>query len=409
MMITKRIKDALRALYYTTRAAALVGLSPFVSWRSPRFDPDQIKKILVIRLDRLGDLALTLPLLAALKQRWPSAELTVLCRDAVAPLLQAQPEVDRAIVVRRTKGRSARLLRRDERAWMLRQLRADQFDLVIDPFSGEELDSAWIAWQTGARHRLGFSLRGRGLFFTRSVAPNPAHSFLEQQQALAAAIGVELRVERPRLVVTADERTAAAGRLRDSGLDPARPIIGIHPGGYYPTQRWPLGRFLALAKRLVEEDHHQVVFFGTRAEERLIAHIGMPVGVKMAVCFGLELREFIALLSVCRLMVCNNSGPLHVATALGLPTVSTIGPTDPVRWWPVGDGHQVVRKSLWCSPCQEGECPLGTQECLMTISVEEMLAAVRAQAAGLDKASVAIPIGASNGETRTVSDIRRGS
>jgi heptosyltransferase-2 len=143
-----------------------------------------------------------------------------------------------------------------------------------------------------------------------------------------------------------------------------------------------LSRYLELAKRLDQQARLQVVFFGTRAEERLIAQVGTMFGAKAAVFFGLELREFVALLSRCRLVVCNNSGPLHIATALGVPTVSTMGPTDPIRWWPEGDEHLVVRKPLWCSPCEEGVCPLGTHDCLMSISVDEMLAAVSEQLTG---------------------------
>jgi lipopolysaccharide heptosyltransferase II len=391
-VIRKRLKDAAKWLYYAVRTLVLWLVWPlFVrpsAHPSMLMNADAVRRIAVIRLDRLGDLVLTLSLLRALKRRWPSAEVTLVCREAIAPLAQAQPEVDRLMTVRGISGhlggRAGRLLEQDERLQLQARLRAECFDLVIDPFNGEELETALLAWHSRARYRAGFSTAGRGLFFTHVAVARAERSFLHQQQALAAAIGVELDPEeRPRLMVTPAERDAAQARLRREGLDPTRPIIGIHPGGYYPSQRWPLGRFLQLARLLERERQWQVAFFGTRAEERLIAQIGMKVGQRVAVFFGLELREFIALMSECRVMVCNNSGPLHLASALGVPTVSTMGPTDPVRWRPVGQGHLVVRKPVWCSPCGEGQCPLGTHACLMAISVEEMLAAVDDQVADM--------------------------
>jgi len=385
-VINKRLKDGVRGCYYALRALGLWLLLPLFARRASPFDADRVRRIAVIRLDRLGDLALTLPLLAALKRRWPSAELTLVCREAVAPVAQAQPEIDRLMTVRGVSGRTGSVLDRDERMSLRARLRAERFDLVIDPLCGEELEAALLAWHSRARYRLGFSTAGRRLFFTHAASARGKRSFLAQQKALASAIGLELDPdERPRLRVTPAEREAALTRLCREGLDPARPIIGIHPGGYYPSQRWPLGRFLQLAGRLERERQWQVAFFGTRAEERLIAQIGMEAGQRVAVFFGLELREFIALMSCCQLMVCNNSGPLHLASALGLPTVSTMGPTDPIRWRPVGPGHLVVRKPLWCSPCGEGLCPLGTHACMTAITVEELFEAVNEQMAAVGR------------------------
>lgn len=385
-MIRKRFKDAVRRCYYALRSLGLWLLLPLFAGRRLTFEADRVNRIAVIRLDRLGDLVLTLPLLTALKRRWPSAEVTLLCREAVAPLAHAQPEIDRLMTVRGASDRAGKVLDRDERMSLCTRLRAERFDLLIDPFHGEELETALLAWHSRARYRLGFSIAGRRLFFTHTAAARKGQTFGQQQQALASAIGLELDPDdQPCLRVTPAEQEMARTRLRREGLDPTSPIIGIHPGGYYSSQRWPLGRFLKLAGLLERERQWQIAFFGLRAEERLIAQIGMKSGQRSAAFFGLELREFIALMSCCQLMVCNNSGPLHLASALGLPTVSTMGPTDPIRWRPVGQGHVVVRKPLWCSPCGEGRCPLGTHICMMAISVEEMATAVDEQMAELSR------------------------
>lgn len=385
-MIRKRVRDAVKRCYYALRTLGLWLLLPLFAGRRLTVESDQVRRIAVIRLDRLGDLVLTLPLLTALKRRWPMAEVTLLCREAVAPLAQAQPEIDRLMTVKGVSDRAGKVLDRDERMSLWTRLRAERFDLLIDPFHGEELETALLAWHSRARYRLGFSTAGRRLFFTHTATARKGQTFLQQQQALASAIGLELEPDdQPRLRVTPAEQDAARTRLRREGLDPTSPIIGIHPGGYYSSQRWPLGRFLKLAGVLERDRQWQIAFFGLRPEERLIAQIGMKSGQRSAVFFGLELREFIALMSCCQLMVCNNSGPLHLASALGLPTVSTMGPTDPVRWHPVGRGHVVVRKPLWCSPCGEAVCPLETHDCMAAISVEEMAAAVDEQMAELSR------------------------
>ena len=380
-MIRKQIKELLKVAYFRLRSIGLCMLRPLLGrWFVPVLGSRSPEKILVIRLDRLGDMVLTLPLLAAVKRRWPSAQVTLLCRESIAPIVEHHPAIDRVTTVPNSASWFPRSADRSNFPQsVMAQLEAERFDLVIDPFCGADIESALIAWKTHGTSRVGFAIAGRGNFFTHAVVPTREASFLSQQEMLLSAVGIHSPIDRPHLIITKTEQQAARQRLRDEGLNPDELIVGIHPGGYYATQRWPLGRFLQLANQLEQEDHRQVAFFGTRAEERLIAQIGTRVGARVAIFFGLELRELLGLMSQCQLFVCNNSGPLHMAAAIGVPTVSTMGPTDPHRWWPVGDGHVVLRKTLWCSPCMEGVCPLGTHECLMAISVEEMLESVRQQ------------------------------
>ena len=383
-MIRKRVKDFAKRLYFVMRTVGLYALFPLLKWR-PAGDikTARINKILVVRLDRIGDMVLTLPIFSAIKRQWPSASLALLCRDYAEPVVRGNQSIDRIIVMQSpVKGRVPGMNWWPGLTSLIKELRQEGFDLVIDAYNGRDLDTAYIAWKTHAPYRAGFAIAGRGIFFTHTVPLCMSTPFLSQQQSLLAKLGGHKPLESPRLMVTERERHDAAERLHNSGLDLSLPIVGIHPGGYYPTQRWPLGRFLALAHALNEEQQLQVAFFGTREEERLIAQIGMPSHSRFAVFFGLELRELISIMSWCRLFVCNHSGPLHIAGALGLRTVSTMGPHEPTMWWPVGKGQLVLRKALWCSPCMEGLCPIGTHECLMAISVDEMLAAIRRQMVG---------------------------
>jgi ADP-heptose:LPS heptosyltransferase len=117
-----------------------------------------------------------------------------------------------------------------------------------------------------------------------------------------------------------------------------------------------------------------VLIFTDKKEVKLERILGLLDPERVEVLSGLELRQFMAYLSQCQLLICNNTGPLHIASGLGIPTVSTMGPTVPQLWWPLGKNHIVIRKGLACSPCSRGVC--SSHECLESISVAEMEEAV---------------------------------
>ena len=325
-------------------------------------------KILFVRLDRVGDVVLSTPAIEALKRRFPRAELTVLLRPQTAALLENNPHVDRRVVF--DPGASP-----SERARVLKGLRRSRFDLAVDPCIDWKLAPALFAWASGARARVGYPCGGREAFFT-AIAELPGGKAHMTDVILGTLkpLGIDAPGPQPRVYLSPEEREMAAGWLAGQRLS-GKPLLGIHPGAYYETQRWPAEHYAALAGGL--QTRFDVILFGGPADEGLVERIrsGIPGGALASVTP--DIRRFAALLSCCRLLVCNNSGPLHVASALGIPTVSFMGPTEKTLWLPLGERHVVLRiDDLSCIGCNRGVCPAGTLECMRRITPEMAAEAV---------------------------------
>ena len=355
------VRQRIKKLYLRSRRAAL-GASPLPAGRGSKRDPpcSTIRRILFIRLDRVGDVVLSTPAIEALKKSYPRSEITVLLRPQTAALLKNNPHVDRCVVLDPGAGPAVRYR-------VLRDLRQQRFDLAVDSCVDWKLSTALIAWASGARLRIGYPCGGREAFFT-AIAEHPDGHAHMADVILGALVplGIDGSDPRPRLYLTEEERYRAAGWLaeRTGGV---KPLIGMHPGAFYETQRWPPEHYAALADRL--QGSFDVILFGGPADEGLVRRIQSLMPGKTLKVVTPDLRWFAALLSSCRLLVCNNSGPLHVASALDIPTVSFMGPTVKELWSPLGDKNAVLRiDGLPCIGCNRGVCPTGSLDCMRRIT-----------------------------------------
>ncbi|MCJ7662901.1 MAG: glycosyltransferase family 9 protein, partial [Desulfobacterales bacterium] len=181
----------------------------------------------------------------------------------------------------------------------------------------------------------------------------------------------------PEVFLSDTEIQWASELLEKNGISANELTIAIHPGAYYPSQRWPAERFGEVARRILEKCGAKVILLGSSDEEELLKAVKDSTGngIQIFSCSGI--RELMALLSKCDLMICNNSGPLHIASALKVPTVSMIGPTVTPLWLPCGKHDMVINKALSCSPCNRAVC--NGHKCMESITVDEVFEAVRAQ------------------------------
>lgn len=354
-----RLPDRLRRLGRAALLAARAVLlhTAFLLRRRSRRPPapGSVRRILALRTDRLGDMVLTTPALMDLRRRFPEAEITVLAPAAPLALLEQHPAVDRRVPL--------------QAGGLPREL-VGRFDLAIDFTSDAGLRGAFLAGRSRARHRIGLRGAGRQAFFNlKGPRARRAAHVLDLNRAIVRALGAEPSDEAPALHLGAAERGAAAARL--AALGAAAPRVAIHPGGHHPSQRWAPEQFAEVIACLTERHGAACVVLAGPGEEGLVERIcaatpdALPAG-------PLDVRSMAALIGACELFVGCNSGPLHIAGALGVPTVSVMGPTDPVRFAPRGPADRVVRHPLPCSPCDRGRCWHHT--CLRGVEPEEVVA-----------------------------------
>lgn len=337
---------AARALAFRLLAAA----------RPRRPIPAAPRRILALRLDRLGDLALSTSTLEALRRRFRPARLDVACLPGPARLLLGHPAVDRILAPRSASPAAL--------AALARRLAAEHYDLAFDLALARPAAPALVA-----RHAapcVGFAAWGKGPLYDLAV-PDPGFSrpFAEAALDLLAPFGARPPAPLPRLHLLPGERERAAERLSPLGVTP--PFLLVHPGAHYPAQRYPR---LAEAAVLAARAGASVLAVAAPAERDLLgpfAAAGLPTLETP------DLRLFMALAASAALFLGNNSGPLHIAAALGTPTVSTLGPTRPAHFAPHGPGHVALRLGLPCSPCERADCP--GHACLRGIPPAELAAA----------------------------------
>ncbi len=339
--------------------------------------PGAVKRILVRGTNWIGDAVLTTPALTAIRKGFPKAKIALLVKPAIAELLHHHPAVDE-IVLYRDPGPYAGL---GGKLTLARLLRRGRYDLAI--LLQNAFEAAAITALAGIPNRYGYATDGRSLLLTHRIPLTPkirrkhqAHYYLE----LLRPFGIPVEPEPPMLRTTPSEDAEAIEHLRAFGVDPKKVLIGLNPGSVYGTaKRWLPERFAELADRVAAEHGGVVLIFGGRGEEELGAAIaGMMTAPTLVLSGRTTVRRLMALIKQCRLFITNDTGPMHIATAFGVPTVAIFGPTDPATTSPFGSRSELVRHPVDCSPCLLRECPID-HRCMQGISVEMVRAAAMRQ------------------------------
>lgn len=336
-------------------------------------DPD---RILVIKLRATGDVVLATPVVENLKRRFPRARLSFLTEEASADVLRWNLFLDELIVLPiRSWGRTGFPGSWREQARFYRNLRRKRFDLVIDLFGNPR--SAVLTWLTGAPNRVGYAFRGRRQAYNTVVKPSgrPRHEVLFHLEALEA-MDVPVATDRPEVAVPRSAERKACRWLREN-VPGDRAVVGLNPGGGWAVKRWPPEYFGRLADALIDEYGVAVLVLWGPGEEGLVREVAGAMNNRPLVLPAVPLSVLGAFLKRCRLVVSNDSGPMHMAAALNVPTIGIFGPTDPRAQGPWGDGHGVVRKeTVDCLGCNRIDCPIGNI-CMTTLEPREVLAEVR--------------------------------
>lgn len=350
-------------------------------------------RILVRGVNWLGDAVMTTPALLRLREHFPKAHITIFCPDKLRELWTHHPAINEIITF---EGNA--------RAWVTgRVLQTGQFDLALvlpnSPRSAMEVFFGKIP------QRIGYARPWRNFFLTQTVAtradaikmhkrteaeikgliarplvshatyPAAAHQIHEYLH-LVAALGANPETLAPKLVVTTEEVEVAKKKFGLEAL--SRPVFGLNPGAEYgPAKRWPAEKFAAAAIEIQKKTNCLWLIFGGKNDIETATLIGKDIEHKN-LAGRTSLRELMALLKLSRVLLTNDTGPMHVAAALGTPVVVPFGSTSPELTGPVsanGLNHQIIKSDAPCSPCFLRECPIDFR-CLNGISSDRVVAAI---------------------------------
>ena len=376
----------------TPRKLAAIGALDFVSralhgvWRPPPPRPGIPKSFLVVEPWGIGDVVLCTSLLRGLRSSFPGARITLLAKPHARELLAKSDLVDEIIVFdfpwTAFSGKLApgKYVPKQFQA-LIRQLRERDFDVSVD--ARRDIRSNVITYFSGARRRIGYDFGG-GAHLLTDVLPSGtqnAHKVADWQ-ALLEPLGVSDRSRfQPALTVTEGEKANARRRLRIAGLSTEKVIIGVHPGASHAVRRWQPERFAAVIDGLCSHPDVQVVIFeerdGDSAEIRTNGAV-LPIPHR-APRIQSNLRGFMSLVTQTNLLLCSDSGPMHIANALGVPVTALFGPQRREWYGPRGKLDQVVQiDDMPCRPCFDA-CIFATPRCMERITPDAVLEAVTKQ------------------------------
>ncbi len=372
---------------------------PPSSLLDPRL-PSPSQRLLVRGVNWLGDAVMTTPALQRLREAFPQAHITLLTPEKLADLWRHHPSVDATLT-----------FATDEGPWSVaRRLRAHQFQTaLVLPNSPRSALEVWLAripqrigyarpWRNwllthplpsrpGHTPMRKLSPRDvqrliRGSANTRPSAPLPANAHqLQEYLHLVGALGARTAPVPPQLHLTASEPATVARRLELP--QPAPALFGLNAGAEYgPAKRWPLEQFIAAAREIQKRTNCAWLILGGRADAPVAAEIESALRAPNAAVQNLAgqttLRELMAVLQLCRVLLTNDTGPMHVAAALGTPVVVPFGSTTPALTGPGLPGdprHRLLQSNAPCAPCFRRTCPIDLR-CLTGIGVARVVAAV---------------------------------
>ena len=338
------------------------------------------KKILIMAFQGIGNILLFTPTLEALHQNYPQAKFTVIVgSETTREILERCPYIEKLMVY---DAKSFWKTSFSKKIAFVRNLRNLKFDMTVSTFLEGGFKSSVLAFLTGAPVRVGYNILGRGLFYTHRLNLIPNRHEKELGLDLVRAIGGKVTDSGPTLWLEAPEGEWAKRFLEERKVLLDRPLVAIHPGGspVHPGKRWDIDRFAGLSDKIIEKWNAYVLLVGGKVEQEMVPGLERLMKHRLLLAVDQPLRNTAALLEKCDLLVSNDTGLSHVASAVGTPLISIFGPTNPWKNSPYGKESVVIRKDLPCSPCYEVRSGFRITcthpdpfACLKMITVDEVL------------------------------------
>lgn len=329
------------------------------------------RRIIVRMPNWLGDLVMATPILTDLRHHWPEAKIVALCQGTLNILIQKDPHVNEVLNFKRPKT----WLDRKSSQSLTSLLKKGNYDLGI--LLTNSLSSAWWFWRGFVKHRIGYATHCRSWLLNHPI-PFPterkSQHLVVTYKKLLEPLGISRSNTAPSLYLTQEEQHTAKEKLLSLGVQSGDWLLGINPGAAYGAAKcWLPERFKQLSERLLDHPKIKIIFFGDPAGAPLVQEIcdKLPSHRIINLAGKTSLRELMAFIQKCSLFLTNDSGPMHVASALGTPLIALFGSTSDSTTGPY-HGGVVIHKHVPCSPCYRRECPLKDFRCMKEIEVQEV-------------------------------------
>ena len=343
-------------------------------WFPKDFAPE---RILVIKLDHLGDVLLATPVFSNLRRAYPNAELHALTGTWSRVVLEKHPEVNKVIEYNSPFfSRTGQPTPLRETFKLYRQLRRQKYDLMVE-LRGD-WRTVWFAFLRLTPRRL--SRAALQIANRLGLAQfSGTHETTRNLDVLRQA-GVPTPVQTAVFSVTAENKKWASDLLATYQIERRCPLIAIHPGSPIPLKRWMPERYAELADWLIAQKRAQILFVGVKDELPIVTEIqALMRGESINIAGKTTLTQLASILHTCTVFIGNDSGPMHLAAAVGTQTIGLYGPGDPTRFGPAGEKCQTIRRKSDC-PCLGTTCRFGEAGCMSEIQVTDVIQTLEAAA-----------------------------
>lgn len=334
----------------------------------------KVDKILIIRLSSLGDIVLTTPVIAALKVEFPESKIYFLTKARYSDLLKADPRIF-AVVEFDPEGKHKGV---KGFLKLISELRSHDFDLLVDLHGN--IRSFFVRHLVPCRKRLKYPKKWMVRFLMvhcKFIQTKPIHT-VDSYLEILSRLQIKIEKKNPRIFPDHHDTKFAGNFLLEHGVKKDDILLGVHPGARWDTKRWDHEKFTQVCRILIDGLNAKVVLMGEDREEEIIRKIKSSLpAMKVIPSVGLTLGELAALIARCDCIISNDSGPMHLASALGVPVVAIFGPTHPkLGFAPLGPASVTLCADVECSPCSlhgKKKCSKESRTCMDLIKPEMVI------------------------------------
>ncbi len=346
--------------------------------QNPKSEIRNPKRVLIVRLDRIGDVLLSTPVIKAVREACPDGYIAMMVRRQARQLVEGNPYLDQVIVYDR-KGRDKGLL--GFFSFVLK-LNKNNFDLSLNLHTKKRTNL--ISYLAGIKERVGYDNNKFSFLLTKRLKDARIEGMKHEAEYcldVLKAIGISVAEDKQTFMPLKEEAEKWAEiTLKENNIKPTDNLAVIHPDASCPSKRWPIERFAQLCNKLIEEKGFKVAIISGQKDSYIVKMVKRYLRHPVVDLSGkTSVSQLASFLKRAKLLISNDSGPVHIAAALGTPVIAIFGRNQaglsPMRWGPLGEKNIILHKDVGCKVCLAHDCKFGFI-CLGAISVKDVLAAV---------------------------------